>query len=449
MSDAEFDSLFTLTQPIVFAYHGYPWLIHRLTYRRTNHDNLHVRGYKEEGTTTTPFDMVMLNDLDRFHLVIDVARPRSRSRRTCGAPSPGDAGAPPGCPRLHTRQRRRRAGDSRLDVAVLTDVLVVNAGSTSLKLSVVDGNDESTAVASLEDALESPRSAIASSTAASGSSSRLVIDDAVASELAALVELAPLHNAPHSRRSPTLAGGFPTPRTSRSSTRPSTARSRRSPARTRCPSATATAASAGSASTASPSPGPPSRYRRRKLVVCHLGGGVSVTAVADGRSIDTTMGFTPLEGAPMGTRAGSVDPGALLYLLRHGVTLDELDEALEHESGLVGLAGTEDVGALENERVPEGDARPRRLLLPHRTGGRGDGRGTRRDGCARLHGRRRRALAAGTRSGLRPARAPRRRDRRRGEHRARWRRSVRTSVVRGSRSRCHRPRRCRRRPRGS
>jgi xylulose-5-phosphate/fructose-6-phosphate phosphoketolase len=72
MSDAEFDSLFTTTRPVVFAYHGYPWLIHRLTYRRHGHANLHVRGYKEEGTTTTPFDMVMLNDLDRFHLVIDV-----------------------------------------------------------------------------------------------------------------------------------------------------------------------------------------------------------------------------------------------------------------------------------------------------------------------------------------------------------------------------------------
>ena len=57
---------------MIFAYHGYPWLIHRLTYRRTNHDNIHVRGYKEEGTTTTPFDMVMMNDLDRFHLVMDV-----------------------------------------------------------------------------------------------------------------------------------------------------------------------------------------------------------------------------------------------------------------------------------------------------------------------------------------------------------------------------------------
>jgi xylulose-5-phosphate/fructose-6-phosphate phosphoketolase len=71
LPDHEFDSLFTTSRPIVFAYHGYPWLIHRLTYRRTNHENLHVRGYKEEGTTTTPFDMVMLNDLDRFHLVID------------------------------------------------------------------------------------------------------------------------------------------------------------------------------------------------------------------------------------------------------------------------------------------------------------------------------------------------------------------------------------------
>jgi xylulose-5-phosphate/fructose-6-phosphate phosphoketolase len=72
LSDPEFDSLFTLDKPVVFAFHGYPWLIHRLTYRRTNHDQLHVRGYKEEGTTTTPFDMVMLNDLDRFHLVMDV-----------------------------------------------------------------------------------------------------------------------------------------------------------------------------------------------------------------------------------------------------------------------------------------------------------------------------------------------------------------------------------------
>ena len=72
LSATEFDALFTTDRPIVFAYHGYPWLIHRLTYRRTNHANLHVRGYKEEGSTTTPFDMVVRNDLDRFHLVVDV-----------------------------------------------------------------------------------------------------------------------------------------------------------------------------------------------------------------------------------------------------------------------------------------------------------------------------------------------------------------------------------------
>src|SRR5262249_5825251 len=67
-----FDALFTKDKPVIFAFHGYPWLIHRLTYRRTNHHNIHVRGYKEEGTTTTPFDMVVLNDLDRFHLAEDV-----------------------------------------------------------------------------------------------------------------------------------------------------------------------------------------------------------------------------------------------------------------------------------------------------------------------------------------------------------------------------------------
>jgi xylulose-5-phosphate/fructose-6-phosphate phosphoketolase len=72
LSDNDFDSLFTSDKPIIFAFHGYPWLIHRLTYRRRNHRNLHVRGYKEEGTTTTPFDMVVLNDLDRFHLAEDV-----------------------------------------------------------------------------------------------------------------------------------------------------------------------------------------------------------------------------------------------------------------------------------------------------------------------------------------------------------------------------------------
>ena len=141
LPDAQFDALFTTDRPVIFAYHGYPWLIHRLTYRRTNHDNIHVRGYKEEGTTTTPFDMVMLNDLDRFHLVIDVIdrvpslpdEPHT-SARTDGRRTADGA-------RVHPRARRRSAGDNRLDLAVAEDrckVLVVNAGSSSLKLRLLD-----------------------------------------------------------------------------------------------------------------------------------------------------------------------------------------------------------------------------------------------------------------------------------------------------------------------
>ena len=116
LSSSEFDALFTADRPVVFAYHGYPWLIHRLTYRRTNHANIHVRGYKEEGTTTTPFDMVMLNDLDRFHLVIDVIdrvpglaaraghlRQQMQDRRLEA--------------RAHARVRGGPTGDPRLDLA--------------------------------------------------------------------------------------------------------------------------------------------------------------------------------------------------------------------------------------------------------------------------------------------------------------------------------------------
>jgi xylulose-5-phosphate/fructose-6-phosphate phosphoketolase len=78
-----FDMIFTADKPVIFAYHGYPWLIHRLTYRRTDPSRIHVRGYKEEGTTTTPFDMVMLNDLDRYHLVIDVIDRVPSLQSTC------------------------------------------------------------------------------------------------------------------------------------------------------------------------------------------------------------------------------------------------------------------------------------------------------------------------------------------------------------------------------
>ena len=83
-SDHDYDPLFAVDKPVIFAYHGYPWLIHRLTYRRTNHHNIHVRGYKEEGTTTTPFDMTVLNQLDRFSLAMDVIDRVPRLQATSG-----------------------------------------------------------------------------------------------------------------------------------------------------------------------------------------------------------------------------------------------------------------------------------------------------------------------------------------------------------------------------
>ena len=111
LPDAEFDALFTTDRPVIFAYHGYPWLIHRLTYRRTNHDNIHVRGYKEEGTTTTPFDMVMLNDLDRFHLVMDVIDRVPGLGDRAAALRQEMADAATAAPRLHPRARRGHARD--------------------------------------------------------------------------------------------------------------------------------------------------------------------------------------------------------------------------------------------------------------------------------------------------------------------------------------------------
>ncbi len=111
LSDRDFDTLFTVDKPVVFAYHGYPWLIHRLTYRRTNHRNLHVRGYKENGTTTTPFDMVMLNDLDRYHLVMDVIDrvPSLGSKAAALRQHMGDS-------RLRARQHTREFGEDAPEV---------------------------------------------------------------------------------------------------------------------------------------------------------------------------------------------------------------------------------------------------------------------------------------------------------------------------------------------
>ena len=112
MNDREYDALFTTDKPVIFAFHGYPYLVHRLTYRRSGHDNLHVRGYKEEGTTTTPFDMVMLNDLDRFHLVMDVIDRLPHLRGRAGGLRQRMADE-----RLAARAYTREHGEDRPDIA--------------------------------------------------------------------------------------------------------------------------------------------------------------------------------------------------------------------------------------------------------------------------------------------------------------------------------------------
>jgi acetate kinase len=235
-----------------------------------------------------------------------------------------------------------------LDVALLSaDVLVVNAGSTSLKLSVVDGNDQSQGVASWT---EVPRvSAVGHRVVHGGErfAAPTVIDDEVVAALESIVELAPLHNAPalaaieNARTALPSAAHVAVFDTAFHHSIPAVARTYALPPRFRDLGIRRYGFHGLSVSWAA------ERVPTARLVVCHLGGGASVTGVLEGKSIDTTMGFTPLEGVPMATRAGSIDPGAILYLLRHGASVAELDHALEHESGLLGLAGSGDVAVLE------------------------------------------------------------------------------------------------------
>jgi acetate kinase len=182
-----------------------------------------------------------------------------------------------------------------------------------------------------------------------------VIDDEVEAALRELVELAPLHNAPALAALADARRAFPgVPHvavfdTAFHATLPEVAATYALPARFRTGWGIRRFGFHGLSVEwcAEQVPVP-------RLVVCHLGGGCSVTAVRDGRSMDTSMGFTPLEGVPMATRGGSIDPGILLHLLRHGVLFDELDRALEHESGLAGLSGISgDVRELEASDSPD------------------------------------------------------------------------------------------------
>jgi acetate kinase len=240
-------------------------------------------------------------------------------------------------------------------VAGLTgDVLVVNAGSTSLKLSVVSADDASRPVASL--AAAPPVDAVGHRVVHGGErlSEPTPIDQRVRAQLEALIELAPLHNEPAVRAIDEARRAMPGTvhvavfDTAFHRTIPEVARTYALPKRFRDRGVRRFGFHGLSVQWVA------EQVVVSRLVVCHLGGGSSVTAVLDGRSVDTTMGFTPLEGVPMATRAGSLDPGALLFLLREGVELSELDHALEYESGLAGLAGTGDVRELEQD--PSADA---------------------------------------------------------------------------------------------
>ena len=221
----------------------------------------------------------------------------------------------------------------------MSSVLAVNAGSTSLKLSLVDG-DESRPVAGFE-----PADAVGHRVVHGGAryTEPVVIDDAVEEAIGELSRIAPLHNTPALRAIRDARAALPdVPHvavfdTAFHSTIPEEASTYAIPQRWRDRGVRRYGFHGLAVQSVV------SRLDAARIVACHLGGGCSVTAVENGRSIDTTMGFTPLEGVPMATRSGSVDPGALVYLLRErGLTVEELDEALEHDSGLAALGGLDD-----------------------------------------------------------------------------------------------------------
>ena len=318
LSDGEFDTLFTTDKPVVFAFHGYPWLIHRLTYRRTNHVNIHVRGYKEEGTTTTPFDMVMLNDLDRFHLVMDVIDrvPSLGSHAAMLRQQMEDERVRA---RAYTRRRgRRRARDPRLDLAVLR-ILVVNAGSSSLKLSVLDGDELVWSGSELDELPEVD--AVGHRIVHGGTEfvAPVKIDPAVVRRLEALTDLAPLHQPKSLRALELVSRKLPdVPAVACFDTafhaRMPLGRRRRTRCRANGGLAGTCASSASTGCRTSTRRGArsSSRARRRTRASSRA---ISVRVrrsrpMRDGHSVDTTMGFTPLDGLVMATRSGEIDPGS-------------------------------------------------------------------------------------------------------------------------------------------
>ena len=221
----------------------------------------------------------------------------------------------------------------------MRSVLTVNAGSTSLKLSLVDG-EESRPVDGFE-----PADAVGHRVVHGGAqyTEPVLIDDEVEHAIDELSRIAPLHNTPALRAIREARAALPdVPHvavfdTAFHSTMPQEASTYAIPQAWRDWGVRRYGFHGIAVQSVV------SQLDAARIVACHLGGGCSVTAVLEGRSLDTTMGFTPLEGVPMATRSGSVDPGALIYLLRErGLSVDELDAALEHESGLAALGGLDD-----------------------------------------------------------------------------------------------------------
>lgn len=248
-------------------------------------------------------------------------------------------------------------------------ILVVNAGSTSLKLSAVADDDSAEPVDSLAEA--PPVEAVAHRVVHGGARfhAPVSIDDGVRRELEELAELAPLHMAPALEAIDEALRALPGVLhvavfdTAFHATIPEEAFTYAVPQRWRDQWGIRRYGFHGlSVAWAA------ERVPVPRLVVCHLGGGCSVTAVLDGRSVDTTMGFSPLEGVPMATRPGSIDPEILLYLLRHEyLSADEIEHALEHESGLLGLGGSARVEELEAS--PEPGARLALAVFAHQVAG--------------------------------------------------------------------------------
>jgi acetate kinase len=426
LEDAAYDALFPPRVPTIFAFHGYPWLIHRLTYRRAHHPMLHVRGYKEEGTTTTPFDMVVRNDLDRFHLVLDVI---------ARVPGLADQAGPLAAEMRGRRKRHAQYivqhGEDMPEVRELAlghgpmKVLVLNCGSSSLKFQVIatdadaieQDKDErlargvierigSEAILTFEARAVRPRKLaepwrdhraaldrvlrwLVEGNATSRSSGLSEIEASAIASCTAGEALkkscaSTTRSSPRSRRTSTRAA--PQPRRTCAASRPRAAAFRARPpagrgvrhrvprddARDRVPLRRAVLvlrAASRPALTASTGPHRYVAYRWRrltgrskeetKLITIHLGNGCSACAIVGGRSIDTSMGMTPLEGLVMGTRAGDIDPGLFQYLAhKEGLSPDEFDAMLNKQAGLLGVSGlTHDMRDLLSEAAEHGDRR--------------------------------------------------------------------------------------------